>query len=235
MCVHVPVRAINVRPVIIERMGVCTDQAIKIRNLVKTTGTLPGIGGSSSTCQSDTRASEELRAAREHARVVEQHAEILVLSLRWNSQSRSLYVLQRPRSSVTNPLRVAAVCFCVPPFTRQNETTDSDTEYIDIAIICPVHGTLVHTRSVEQQLTRSKLKLAASPVLHRARTAKKGFSTAITCAPMPSSPRFERLALLIQRKQEHREFLRQAALGLGPPGITVNPRPTSVGDGIPYG
>lgn len=73
----------NMRPVIIERMGVCMEQAIKIRNLLKTVGNLPGgADGRASSSFADTRACDELRAARKHARLVEQHAEILVLGLR---------------------------------------------------------------------------------------------------------------------------------------------------------
>ena len=34
--------------------------------------------------------------------------------------------------------------------------------------------------------------------------------------------RFERVALAIQRKQEEREYRRQAALGLVPPGVTTS-------------
>lgn len=70
-------------------MGICTEQAIKIRNLVKTAGNLSGGGGAAASVLPtqgslpNTRPCEELRAAREHARVVEQHAEILVLSLRY--------------------------------------------------------------------------------------------------------------------------------------------------------
>lgn len=76
------------RPAVIERMGICTEQAVKIRNLVKAVGVSPlgstnndtaGQGGT----PTGTRACEELRAARDHARLVEQHAEILVLSLRF--------------------------------------------------------------------------------------------------------------------------------------------------------
>lgn len=74
------------RPLVIERMGICTEQAVKIRNLVKAAGMLPGGGAGGSAAGHDfsqqNRACEELRAARDHARVVEQHAEILVLSLR---------------------------------------------------------------------------------------------------------------------------------------------------------
>lgn len=34
--------------------------------------------------------------------------------------------------------------------------------------------------------------------------------------------RFERVALAIQRKQEEREYQRQAALGLVPPGVSMS-------------
>lgn len=89
------------RPLIIERMGICTEQAIKTRNLVKTAGLFAGGGGGGAGAVTgagaaasatpgkngdatlDTRACEKLRAAREHARLVEQHGEILVLSLRF--------------------------------------------------------------------------------------------------------------------------------------------------------
>lgn len=70
----------------IDRMGICTEQAVKIRNLVKTAGILPAVIGGNSAAghvrSSDTRSCEELRAARDHERLMEQHAEILVLSLR---------------------------------------------------------------------------------------------------------------------------------------------------------
>lgn len=73
------------------------EQAIKIRNLVKTAGVFSGGGGGGAGAAAatsavprrngdpttvDTLACERLRAAREQARLVEQHAEILVLSLR---------------------------------------------------------------------------------------------------------------------------------------------------------
>lgn len=83
------------RPLIIERMGICTEQAIKIRNLVKTAGVFSGGGGGGGAAAKasatptknrdpvlDTRACERLRAAREHAGLVEKHHEILALSLR---------------------------------------------------------------------------------------------------------------------------------------------------------
>lgn len=85
------------RPLVIDRMGICTEQAIKIRTLVKAAGVLPaggGGGGGGAPAAStpsggydggpglDTRACEKLRAAREHARLMEQHSEILTLSLR---------------------------------------------------------------------------------------------------------------------------------------------------------
>ena len=82
-------------------MGICTEQAIKIRNLVKTAGVSPaaGAGGGGGVAAAasaasalprntrggpsyDIRTCEKLRAAREHARLTEQHAEILVLSSR---------------------------------------------------------------------------------------------------------------------------------------------------------
>ena len=57
-----------------------------IRNLVKTAGILPVPGGATAghgfSPKTKTHGCEELRTAREHARVVDMHAEILVLSLR---------------------------------------------------------------------------------------------------------------------------------------------------------
>lgn len=89
----------------------CTEQAIKIRNLVKTSGVFSG-GGSgtagaaavasanprkSGASTLDTRVCERLRAAREHARLVEQHAEILALSLRFERVALAIQRRQEER------------------------------------------------------------------------------------------------------------------------------------------
>lgn len=74
------------RPVVIERVGICAEQAIKIRSMVKNAGVL--LGGTATSAASrhgsppNTRKCEKARLAREHGRMVEKHAEILVLSLR---------------------------------------------------------------------------------------------------------------------------------------------------------
>lgn len=79
----------------IERMSICAEQAVKIRNLVKAAGTFPAGGGGgggapaasaspwTGDCSTlDTRACEKLRAAKDHTRLMEQHSEILILSTR---------------------------------------------------------------------------------------------------------------------------------------------------------
>lgn len=73
-------------------MGVCTDQAIKIRNLIKAPSMSPadgctGRGEDRPMSSNRTREAEELRATREHASLVEQHAEILRLSLRLDHET----------------------------------------------------------------------------------------------------------------------------------------------------
>eukprot|EP00903_Cladosiphon_okamuranus_P012671 g11851.t1 len=112
-------------PLVIERMGICTEQAIKLRNLMKTAGVFPGGGGGSATPRKkgdltlDTRACERLRASREHARLVEQHAEILVLSLRFE---RIALAIQR-RQEEREYHRLAALGL-VPPGVSLSDYRD---------------------------------------------------------------------------------------------------------------
>ncbi|CAN0010092.1 unnamed protein product, partial [Laminaria digitata] len=105
-------------PVVIERVGICAEQAIKIRSMVKNAGVLlGGTSTSSSTAasrhdspSSNTRKCEKLRLAREHGRMVEKHAEILVLSLRFERVALAIQRRQEERE-----YRRQAALGLVPP------------------------------------------------------------------------------------------------------------------------
>lgn len=70
------------RPVVIERVGICAEQAIKIRSMVKNAGVHTTSAASRHGSPPNARKCEKVRATREHGRMVEKHADILVLSLR---------------------------------------------------------------------------------------------------------------------------------------------------------